>query len=113
MSLLSPDEESAVNHFTTSCCRDEAGRFVVTLPKKPHTKQLGESRSQAVRRFLSLERSLHGKGQFQELAEVIDEHLEMSHAELVPAAEPCCDVFYMPMLESSSTTTRVRGVFDQ
>ena len=117
-SLLSLDEESAVNHFATSCSHDETGRFMVPLPKKPHTKQLGESRSQAVRRFLSLKRSLHGKGQFQEFAEVIDEYLEMSHAELVPAADlqkPCCDVFYMPMqavVKSSSTTTRVRAVFD-
>ena len=76
-SLLSLDEEPAVNHFATSCSHDESGRFMVPLPKKPHTKSLGESRSQAVRRFLSLERSLHGKGHFQEFAEVIDEYLEI------------------------------------
>ena len=74
-----------MNHFATSCSHDETGRFMVPLPKKPHTKPLGESRSQAVRSFLSLERSLHGKEQFQELQAVV---------------------------KSSSTTTRVRAVFD-
>jgi len=79
---------------------------------------LGESRSLAVRRFLSLERSLRCKDQFQGLGDVIEEYFEMGHAELVPEADlnkPCKDVFYLPMhavVKDSSTTTKVRAVFD-
>ena len=41
---------SSLNH---SCCKE--GRLIVPLPKDPNAKPIGESRSQAVKRFLSLE----------------------------------------------------------
>ena len=56
---LFPEERSVVSHFKESHRRNEGGRFIVPLPQKPNSPSLGESRSQAVRRFLSLERSLH------------------------------------------------------
>jgi hypothetical protein len=70
---LSSEERSVVQHFKETHHRNEAGRFVVPLPKKPHAKPLGESHSQAVRRFLSLERSLHSKGQFNAFSDVMEE----------------------------------------
>ena len=88
------------------------------LPRKSGVKPIGESRSQAVRRFLSLERSLRSKKHFQEFSDVIREYFDMGHAELVPAVDlqkPCRDVFYLPMhtvLKESSTTTKMRAVFD-
>ncbi len=77
-SNLSSDERSVIQHFKDTHTRTEEGRFIVPLPKKPKSKPLGESRSQAVRRFLSLEKSLCSKGQFKE---------EMEHAEPVPLIE--------------------------
>ena len=59
---LSPQERSVMHHFSETHTRTESGRFVVPLPKNPQAKRLGESRSHAVRRFLSLERSLNAKG---------------------------------------------------
>ena len=61
-SALSNEERMVVRHFDSnhSCSRE--GRFVVPLPRDPSTKSIGESRSQAVRRFLSLEHSLTTKG---------------------------------------------------
>ena len=56
-SNLSPEERSVVQHFDKTHTRSAAGRFIVPLPKKPQSKPLGESKSQAVKRFLSLERS--------------------------------------------------------
>ena len=79
---------------------------------------LGESRSQAVRRFLSLERSLHGRGLFQEVNEIMPEYLSLGHAEDVPltdAYKPQSTVYYLPMhvvYKSSSSTTKIRAVFD-
>ena len=107
-----------VQHFSENHYRTDEGRFVVPLPKKPQTKVLGESRSQAVRRFLALERSLRAKGNFNEFNAVIQEYFHLGHAEKVPVLDlhkPVEQVFYLPMhavRKESSTTTKVRAVFD-
>ena len=56
---LSPEERIVVQHFGAEHSRTSSGRFVVPLPRKPDAKPLGESCAQAVRRFLSLERTLY------------------------------------------------------
>jgi hypothetical protein len=56
--VLSPDESAAIKHFEVHHRRHSDGRFMVPLPKKPSAKPLGESRSQAVRRFISFERAV-------------------------------------------------------
>ena len=58
---LSPEEKSVVNHFKGTHRHTPDGRFIVPLPKKPSPPSLGESQSQAVRRFLPLKRSLRSK----------------------------------------------------
>ena len=85
---LSPEERMVVQHFQENHQRTESGRFLVPLPKKPHCKPLGESRSQAVRRYLSLERSLQSKNRFGEFSSVMEEYFEQGHAELVPTPDP-------------------------
>ena len=115
---LSPEERTVVQHFQETHTRNDTGRFIVPLPRKPQCKPLGESRSQAVRRFLSQERALRSKGQFSEFSAVIQEYFDMGHAELVPIADlqkPVKDVFYLPMhavRKEDSTTTKLRVVFD-
>lgn len=84
---LSPEEHAALRHFEDQHYRTESGRFVVPLPRRSDAKLLGESRSQAVRRFTRFERSLHAKGIFPEFKNVIDEYLDMGHAELVPETD--------------------------
>ena len=117
-SNLSPAERAVVQHFNDNHTRTKSGRFVVPLPKNSQAKPLGESRSQAVRRFLSMERSLRAKNQFQEFSAVMEEYFEMGHAELVPVADlqkPPKEVFYLPMhavRKEHSTTTKIRAVFD-
>ena len=81
----SPIEERMVlRHFESNHFRNKIGRFVVPLPKRSDAKTLGESRSQAVRRFLSLERSLNVKGQFAEFEAVMKEYMDLQHAEIIP-----------------------------
>ena len=115
---LSPEERAVVKHFEQHHTRTSDGRFVVPLPKKPHSKPIGESRSQAVRRFKSLERSLRTRGLSDDFNVVIEEYFQKSHAELVPPADlekPVSEVFYLPMhvvRKESSTTTKIRAVFD-
>lgn len=57
--LLSAEEKAVVQHFNSNHSRTAEGRFVVPLPREPNDRQLGESRSQAIRRFLTMKRSLH------------------------------------------------------
>ena len=117
-SALSLEERSVVQHFKDNHSRTSEGRFIVPLPKKPEAKPLGESRSQAVRRFLSLERSLHAKNQFEDFSTAMEEYFLMKHAELVPTLaleKPPQEVFYLPMhavRKESSATTKLRIVFD-
>ena len=115
---LSPEERSVVQHFKETRSRSASGRFIVPLPKRSQTKPLGESRTQAVRRFLSLERSLRSKNQFSEFSDVLEEYFKLEHAELVPPTDlrkPPEETFYLPMhavRKEHSTTTKLRVVFD-
>jgi hypothetical protein len=115
---LSPEERIAVQHFKIEHSRAGSGRFIVPLPRKADAKPIGESRAQAVRRFLSLERGLHAKGQFGDLKVVMQEYFDSKHAELIPHVDlekPQQSVFYLPMhvvRKESSTTTKIRAVFD-
>lgn len=116
-SALSMKERVVVHHFEANHSRSRDGRFVVPLPRDPAEKSIGESRSQAVRRFLALEGSLTAKGRFKELDHVIREYFTLGHAEEVPAsdAEKLIErTFYLPIhavYKSTSNTTKVRAVF--
>ena len=115
---LSPEERSVVNNFEETHRRTPEGRFIVPLPRKPTPPSLGESWSQAVRRFLSLEHSLRSKGKFNALNSVMQEYFDLKHAEPVPDADldkPVQQVFYLPIHaveKESSATTKIRAVFD-
>ena len=83
-------------HFKRSHCRDKAGRFLVSLPRKGEMDPLGEFRSLAVGRFLSLKCSYQSKGKFQDLSDVGEEYFDLNHAEPVPESDlekPCNDNF--------------------
>ena len=116
--VLSLEERAVVRHFEANHHRTKEGRFMVPLPKKLDAKPIGESRSQAVRRFLSLERSLNSKAQFREVNTVMQDYFDLGHAEPVPVEDLSRDpskVFYLPMhavYKDSSSTTKVRVVFD-
>jgi hypothetical protein len=117
-STLSLEERTVMHHFRDRHSRTDSGRFVVPLPKKSDAKPIGESRSQAVRRFLSLERSLRANNQFDKFETVMNEYVDLGHAEPVPPSDlekPQHQVFYLPMHavhKDSSTTTKIRAVFD-
>ena len=125
MNELNPtsEEKSVMQNFIIHHSRTTEGQFVVPLPRKADAKPLGESRSQAVRRFLSLgflslERSLHSKNQFKEFGTIIEEYFNLGHAEMVPLSELHKShqlVYYFPIhvvTKESSYTTKIRAVFD-
>ena len=106
-----------MDHFKAHHSRDDDGRFIIPLPRITNPPLLGESRSSAVRRYLSLELSLSSKGKSEEFHDVMEEYLKLGHAELVPVADlqkPDYELFYLPMhvvLKESSTTSKVRTAF--
>lgn len=54
----STEEADAEAHFMENVNRNELGRFIVKLPFSKNPAELGNSRSMAIRRFLSLENRL-------------------------------------------------------
>ena len=104
---LTLKECTVVKHFDTHHYRADDRSFVVPLPKRSGCKSYGESRSQAIRHFLSLERSLTQRNKFHEFQTVMKDYLELGHAEPVPSKD-----MDKPPAEESSTTTKVRAVFD-
>ena len=91
-------------------------RYQVTLPRKPAMETLGESRPQALSRYLSNERSILRRGIWEPFQQVVKSYFELGHAELVPAEEqPPHPHFYLPMhavFKDSSSSTKLRVVFD-
>ena len=84
---LTLEERTVVKHFDTHHYCTDDGSFVVPLPKRSGCKSLGESRSQAIRRFLSLERSLTQRNKFHEFQTVMQDYLELGHAESMPSID--------------------------
>ena len=91
---------------------------MVPLQIKEGTTPLRESRSQVIKRFLSLESTLHSKAQFDEFKEVMEEYFEMDHAEPVPMTDmkkPFNEIYYLPMhiiRKEDCITSKLRIIFD-
>ena len=96
--VFSQEEQAVVKHFEQHHEIDKDGRYIVPLPWKENVTPLGDSKSQVLQRFKSMERSLQSKGTFGNFAKVVREYLEMGHAERVPKNEvvsPHTEVYYL------------------
>ena len=109
--LLAQDEQAVVDHFSQTHVH-AAGRYKVTLQRKPDAPRLGvgDSRAQALQHYYANER-LSGRESVQQ---VVQEYLDLGHAELRTRFS-----YYMPMhgawrseRAESSSTTKLRVVFD-
>ncbi len=108
------EEESALEQFETSCQRVD-GRYSVSLPRVASPPELGDSRKQAMSRLFANERTLCAKDKLDAFNSVVREYFTLDHAELVPAADVNKPSYYLPVhavLKESSTSTKVRAVFD-
>ena len=103
---MSQEECEVKKHFQTHHYRKQDGRFVVPLPRNPEVKPIGDS--QAVRRFLTLEKSLRSKNQFGAFDAVIREYFDLGPVPNNDFDRSQCQVFYLPMhavYKASSSTT--------
>ena len=110
-------EQQVENHYSNTTIYSPAEkRYQVTLPKNSEIDSLGESRTQAHSRYLSNEQSIIRRGIWTQFQEVIQQYLDLGHAEPVPPeAEAPARQFYLPMhavFKESSSSTKIRVVFD-
>lgn len=93
---------------------DNDGRYMVHLPFHKTNKRLGESRTIALKRLLSLEPKFNRNAILKiEYTRVIEEYLNLKHMSLIE--NPDNDGYYMPhhaVIKESSNITKVRIVFD-
>ncbi len=112
---LSPQDEKAVNDFNSSYKLAD-GRFHVRLPRVSDPPELGDTRRMAISRLHANERSLSAKGKLEAFNVVMTEYLTLDHAEIVPFSEltrqPQCYLPVHGVFKETSTTTKVRAVFD-
>ncbi|XP_029054823.2 uncharacterized protein LOC114882114 [Osmia bicornis bicornis] len=111
---LSSEERECEQHYQDHVTRDKTGRYIVALPFNEKKTQLGESRSRALNRFLSLERKFKRDPELKrEYSDVIKEYLDLGHMSEVESRDT--EGFYLPhyaVIKPTSTTTKVRVVFD-
>lgn len=118
VSKLSPDETRCEEQFERTFQRNSDGRYVVTLPKNNEVlAELGESRDIALRRLRSVERRLARDPDLQrQYYDFMAEYLELGHMKKVEVSEEetvkRCYLPHHPVIKESSTTTKVRVVFD-
>ena len=92
-----------------------SGRYRVTLPRRSGMLPLGDSRKQALQQYQANERSLLKKGTWKSFQSVVQEYLDLDHAEPVPlnhlTTQPA-ETYLHRVSKSSSTSTELRVVFD-
>ncbi|XP_078051783.1 uncharacterized protein LOC144477936, partial [Augochlora pura] len=112
---LTPQEEECETHFQKTVSRTKTGRYMVALPFNEKRVNIGESRTRALTRFLSLEHRFAQNPDLRlEYCKVIDEYLALGHLSQVENPDDTIG-FYLPhhaVVKPTSTTTKVRVVFD-
>ncbi|XP_072403251.1 uncharacterized protein [Diabrotica undecimpunctata] len=114
---ISEEEASCEQHFIENTKRDvETGRFVVSIPFKTGTDELGDSEEQARRRFLSLERKLkHNSDLRKKYVDFMNEYKALGHMTKVNKLNTNAIHYYLPhhgVLREESVTKKLRVVFD-
>ncbi|XP_062709928.1 uncharacterized protein LOC134288608 [Aedes albopictus] len=116
-STQSLEESACEAYFNRTTVRDEAGRFIVTLPKKESViSRLGYSETTAIKRLMGMERRFAANPELKAMyAEFIREYLELGHMKEVEGDAEDVRRYFLPhhaVLKPDSTTTKLRVVFD-
>ncbi|XP_055585069.1 uncharacterized protein LOC129737925 [Uranotaenia lowii] len=116
--IYSPEELRCEEHYVQTVERGNDGRYTVSLPQNENGfETVGESRDIAMRRLQSIERRhLREPELRQEYNKFMQEYRELGHMHKVhinPADDKKrCYLPHHPVVKQSSTTTKVRVVFD-
>ncbi|XP_062535483.1 uncharacterized protein LOC134204724 [Armigeres subalbatus] len=107
----SVEECHCEDFFQSTTSRDETGRYIVRLPRKPDfDAMLGESKIGALRRFEQLERRLERDQKLkEEYHDFMREYLFLGHMRLVELDDGNRTYYlpHHPVIKEASTTTKV------
>lgn len=114
--VLSNEEKECKDHFVSTVCHDQNGRFVVSIPFKRNPRELGESRTIASKRLISLERRLQRNPILKEqYTTFLAEYEKLGYTQ-IKAEETAHKISYYLshhcVVKADSSTTKVRVVFD-
>lgn len=113
--ILSEEEKAAENHFEANFEKLDNGRYMVKLPFKNDIIELGESKTSAQKRLMSMERRFTNNSELKnEYVNFIREYQELNHMELEQSSHKE-NGYFLPhhaVLKPSSSTTKLRVVFD-
>lgn len=114
--FLSPEDSQCEDIYSATVSRDETGRYCTALPFCRDPSELGDSRSLAVRRLLSLERKLQDPELRASYNEVIQEHIDNGYlSEVPPNSEDYSQGYFIPhhaVVRHDKSSTKVRVVLD-
>ncbi|XP_050551755.1 uncharacterized protein LOC118279021 isoform X1 [Spodoptera frugiperda] len=115
----SQEERECELSFKQKTIRNDSGKFIVTMPLKTDPSVLGNSYNMAKHRFLSLERRFQREPEFKaRYIEFMNEYENLGHMSEVNNSRPHsndCTEYFIPhhgVIRESSTTTKLRAVFD-
>lgn len=107
------EDKQCIDNYEKTTYVDADGKIVVKLPLQKDC-DLGDSRKQAMARFLSLERRLESNTKMKDdYVKFIREYLELGH--MVEVKKNHTGKYYLPhqpVIRESSLTTKLRVVFD-
>nr|XP_018906994.1 PREDICTED: uncharacterized protein LOC109036994 [Bemisia tabaci] len=115
---LTPDEVYCEEFYKQTTTQLDNKRYQVRLPFRPNHPPLGESRSQAEKRFVALEKRLDRDAVFAEqYRKFMKDYEDAGHMIPVTAPSPTDSFqgYYCPhhgVLKESSSSTKLRVVFD-
>lgn len=110
-----PSAEDLISeqHFRNTHSRDELGRYVVRLPFKDSSNNLGASRENAITRLLQIERKFIRDPQLaKEYSAFMAEYESLGHMKKVRTNTGAYYIPHHPVFKQTSTTTKLRVVFD-
>lgn len=112
------EEIECEEFFKSSLQKAENGQYIVALPVRDGIKELGDSKQIALKRFGKLERKLSTDSKLRtEYIKFMTEYEDLGHMSPIPECEikSSNPQFYLPhhpVFKESSSTTKVRVVFD-
>ena len=117
--ISSPSDKHCETHYSQTTRRKEDGRYIVNIPLLLDPTNLGDSRELALRRFLAVERRLRNNKNlrkdyiaFMREYELLGHMKALSSEEVQSLSEHSYFLPHHAVFKGSSTTTKVRVVFD-
>ncbi|XP_045511043.1 uncharacterized protein LOC123705961 [Colias croceus] len=113
--VRSQNDIACEKYFLNTTTRLESGRFCVKLPLKDSPDCLGDSYSQAKKRFLNLEQRFRRNKELEsKYVEFIREYADMGHLSESPTLIPNPSYFlcHHAVIKENSESTKLRVVFD-